>query len=189
MKRARAYRALLVLYPPRFRREFGAQMVQAFGDQRRARGMRAWWTIARDLSLTLPTQYMEAFMKLSPQGKLVAGALATTAAILAFSIVGGAFIALLLMLLLAWILMSLLKERGAVASTGLWWKLAASGAGLFALLFAVFAPPWPQSWREAVPGDVAWGVGFFGFAMAIVLVVTGILTGLVQWGSRRHAAG
>ena len=164
-------------------------MMQLFRDQRRERGRRAWLTAARDLLTTLPVQHAEAFMHLNPHGKLVAAAVATTAAIVVFAVVGGAFAALLLMLLLAWILLSLLRQRGAVASPGLWWKLLASGAGLFAILFAVFAPPWPQSWRDEVPGDVAWSVGFFGFVMAIVLMVTGILTGLVQWGSRRHATG
>ena len=189
MTRARAYRALLFLYPARFRREFGAQMVQLFRDQSRERGARAWLPVTRDLVVTLPMQYKEAFVNLNPQGKLLAAAIATTAGIVVIAVIGGAFAALLLMLLLAWILMSLLKERGAIASPGLWWKLAASGAGLFALLFAVFAPPWPQSWREAVPGEVAWSVGFFGFVLAIVLIVTGMLTGLVQRVSRRHAAG
>jgi hypothetical protein len=190
MNRARAYRACLYLYPRRFRREYGAPMVQLFRDQRRERGKRAWMTVARDLLTTLPVQYTEAFMHLNPQGKLVAAAVATTAGIVAFSLVGGAMIALLLMLLLAWILMSLLKERGAVASSGLWWKLLSSGAALFAILFAVFAPPWPRAWREAVPADVAWPVGLFGFVIAMVLMVTGILTGLVQWGAgRRRVAG
>lgn len=187
MKQARGYRAVLLLYPPRFRRTYGPQMVQLFRDQRRERGWRAGLTAARDLIITLPTQYTEAFMKLSPQGKLVTAAVATTAGIVVFAAVGGGFATLILMLLLAWILVSLLKERGTVASAGLWWKLTLSGAGLFALLFAVFAPPWPQSWRDAIPGDVAWSVGFFGFTIAIVMMVTGILTGLVQRAGRRHA--
>lgn len=189
MKRSHGYRAALLLYPRRFRRSYGTQMVQLFRDQRRERGWRAWLTAARDLLVTLPIQYTEAFMNLSSQGKLVAAAAATTLAIVVFTAIGGGFAALILMLLLAWILTSLLKERGAVASSGLWWKLTLSGAGLFAILFAVFAPPWPQSWRDAVPGDVAWIVGFFGFVMAIVLLAAGILTGFLQLVGRRHAAG
>ena len=188
MNRARGYRAVLMLYPRGFRRTYGPQMAQLYSDQRRERGWRAGLTAARDLLVTLPVQYTEAFMHLSPQGKLIAAAVATTAAIVVFGVVGGAFALLLLMLLLAWILRSLLRQRGAVASPGLWWKLSASGAGLFTILFAVFAPPWPQSWRDAMPGDVAWTVGFFGFVMAIVLMVTGLLAGVIQWGAgRRHA--
>lgn len=190
MNRERGYRACLYFYPRRFRREYGAPMVQLFRDQRRERGRRAWLSAARDLLTTLPVQHVEAFMHLSPQGKLIAAAVATTAAIVVFAAVGGAFAVLLLMLLLAWILLSLLRQRGAVVSPGLWWKLLASGAGLFASLLVVFGGPWPQSWRDEVPGDVAWSAGFFGFVMAIVLMVTGILTGIVQRGAaRRHVAG
>jgi hypothetical protein len=185
----RGYRALLFLYPPRFRREYGPQMVQAFGDRRRECGRRAWWTIGRDLLSTIPSRHAEAFMELSPQGRLVAGALVTTAAIVVFAAVGGAFAALLLMMLLVWILTSLLRQRGAVASPGLWWKLTGAGAGLFLVLLAVFAGPWPESWRSAVPGDVAWSGGFFGFVMAIVLMVTGLVTGIAQRVGRRPAAG
>ena len=188
MSSGRVYRALLHLYPRRFRREYGALMVQLHRDQRRDAGRRAWLTTGRDLFTTVPVRNLEAFMTMSPQGKLLAAAIATTVGIVVFAVVGGAFAALFLMLLLAWILTSLLRQRGAVPSRGFWWKLIASGVGLFALAFAVFAPPWPESWRSAVPGEVAWAVGFFTFTIAIVLVAAGLLAGVAQWSGRRHAA-
>jgi hypothetical protein len=184
----RVYRALLLLYPRRFRREYGALMVQLHRDQRRDRGRRAWLTTFRDLVTTIPAHNLEAFMSMSTHGKLVAAAIATTVGIAVFAIVGGAFAALLLMLLLSWILASLFRQRGAVPTRGFWWKLVASGVGVFALAFAVFAPPWPESWRSAVPGEVAWTVGFLAFTAAIVLVAVGALTGIAQWAGRRHAA-
>jgi hypothetical protein len=49
-----------------------------------------------------------------------------------------------------------------------------------------FAGPWPDSWREAVPGEVAWGVGFFVFVISIVMFVTGLFTALLQWSERRR---
>jgi len=101
--------------------------------------------------------------------------------------IGGAWGAIVLMLLLAWILTAVLRGRGAIPSRSLWWKLVVAGVSVFALAFAVFAPPWPRSWRDAVPGDVAWSVGFIAFVTSMVLVATGLLTGLAQRGGRRHA--
>ena len=181
------YRTLLLLYPRRFRREYGALMVQLHRDQRRDRGMRAWLTTSRDLFTTVPARNLEAFMSMNPQGKLVAAAIATSVAILVFAAFGGAIGALVLMLLLAWILTTVLRRRNAVPSSTLWWKLVVAGVSLFALTFVVFAPPWPQSWREAVPGDVAWGVGSVAVITSLVLVATGLLSGLAVWAGRRHA--
>ena len=189
MSGERLYRSLLLLYPRRFRREYRAQMVQLFRDQRRDRGRGAWLTTFRDLFATVPVQHTEAFMHLSPQGKLLSAAMVTTIGIAVFAAVGGAYGAIILMLLLVWILTTVLRGRGAIPSRSFWWKLVVAGVGLFALTFVVFAPPWPQSWRDAVPGDLAWSVGFSAFVTSMVLVATGLLTGLVQHAGRRHAAG
>ena len=188
MRGTRVYRALLLLYPRGFRREYGALMAQLHRDQRRDRGRRAWLTTLRDLLTTVPVRNLEAVMAMSPHGKLVTAAIATTVGIVAFAVVGGAFAALFLMLLLTWILTSLLRQRRATPVRGFWWKLVASGLGLFALAFAVFAPPWPRAWRSAVPGEVAWTVGFLAIATSIVLVAVGALTGITQWAGRRRAA-
>ncbi len=125
-------------------------------------------------------------MSMSPQGKLLAAAVATTIGIVVFAVVGGAFAALILVLLLVWILTSLFRQRGATPAPKTWWKLTMTGVGIFAVAFVVFAPPWPDEWREAVPGDVAWSVGFLAFVTAIVLVAVGLLGGIVQYGSRRR---
>ncbi len=188
MRGNRVYRTLLLLYPRSFRREYSALMVQLHRDQRQDRGRRAWLTTLRDLFTTVPARNVEAFMAMSTHGKLVTAAIATTVGIVAFAVVGGAFAALFLMLLLTWILTSLLRQRGAAPVRGFWWKLVASGLGLFALAFTVFAPPWPQSWRSAVPGDVAWTAAFLAFTTSIVLVAVGALTGISQWAGRRRAA-
>lgn len=188
MSGERFYRALLLLYPRRFRRDYGTPMVQLFRDLRRDRGRRAWLRTFRDLFMTVPARNLEAFMSMSPQGKLVAAAIATTIGIVAFAAIGGAFGAIVLMILLVWILIAVLRGRGAIPSRTLWWKLVVAGVSVFALTFAVFAPPWPQSWRDAVPGDIAWSVGFIAFVTSIVLVATGLLTGFVQRAGRRPAA-
>jgi hypothetical protein len=181
----RAYRALMLLYPRAFRREYSDQMLQLYRDERRRRAA-SWASLAGDVVVSAPVQYKEALRTMTTTGKLVTAAIATTAGIVVFAVVGGAFAALFLMILLAWILVALLKERGARPSPGLGWKLAAIGAGTFAVAFVFFAGPWPESWREAVPGDVAWGVGFFVFVVSIVMVVAGLFTAVAQWAERRR---
>jgi hypothetical protein len=57
---------------------------------------------------------------------------------------------------------------------------------LFATLVAVFAPPWPASWRASVDGDLAWAVGTIGFCLAVVLIVAGLLLGAVKRSARRR---
>jgi hypothetical protein len=187
MSGERCYRALLLLYPRSFRRDYGSQMMQLFRDQRRDRGRRAWLTTWRDLFTTVPTRNLEAFMSMSPQRKLTAAGIATALGLLVFAMVGGAWGAIILMLLLAWILTAVLRGRGSIPSRSLWWKLVVAGVSVFALAFVVFAPPWPQSWRDAVPGDVAWFVGFIAFVTSMVLVTTGLLTGVAQRAGQRQA--
>jgi hypothetical protein len=118
---------------------------------------------------------------MTTSGKLVTAAITTGVCVATFAVIGGGYAALTLTLLLAWIVAALLRERsGQPAGTTSWkttgWKLAALGAGTFAVAFVFFGGPWPDSWREAVPGDVAWGVGFLAFVGSIVLVTVGLLT-------------
>jgi hypothetical protein len=180
----RAYRALLFLYPRRFRREYGDPMVQLYRDARRDGS--SWLRCASDVVVSAPVQHKEALRIMSTQGKLVTAAVVATAGIVAFAAVGGAIAAMLLMALLAWILVALLKERGVQPVSGAGWKIAALGAAIFVLAFAFFASPWPESWREAVPGELAWGVGFFVFVMSIVMVVVGMLLGITGHFTRRR---
>lgn len=58
------YRALLVLYPRRFRAEFGEDLVQAFGDLARDLGpRRAWTRCLVDLVVIVPRLHLEIAMK------------------------------------------------------------------------------------------------------------------------------
>lgn len=55
------YRLLLLLYPPSFRREYGALMTQAFADRLGDRGgVRTWLLVVGDLSFSVPQQILEA---------------------------------------------------------------------------------------------------------------------------------
>lgn len=68
------YRALLVLYPASFRKEFGRDMVQVFGDRLRHDGhtaatspLRMWTSTLVDLAVTATRLRMEALMKPGPE--------------------------------------------------------------------------------------------------------------------------
>ena len=181
----RVYRALLFLYPRRFRREYHEPMVQLYRDARRD-GASSWPRLASDVVLSAPTQHKEAFRTMSTQGKLVTSAIVVAVGVAAFLAIGGALFAIALLALLAWILAMLLREREARLSTGFWWKLTLSGIGVFAAGMLIFAGPWPQSWRDAVPGELGWWSGMFIFCTAIVMIVGGVLSGAVQVASRRR---
>jgi hypothetical protein len=160
-------------------------MVQLYRDARRD-GRASWARLASDVVVSAPVQYKEALRTMSTSSKLIAAAITTTVAIVVFAVIGGAFVALLLVLALAWILSSLRMERGTRAPQGSWWKIAGSGAGVFLLALLFFGGPWPASWREAVPGDVAWSVGFLVFVGSLVLVVVGLLLGITERFARRR---
>jgi hypothetical protein len=181
----RAYRALMLLYPRAFRRDYGDQMLQLYRDERRDRTT-SWARLTGDIVASAPVQYKETFRTMSTQGKLVTSALVLVVAIAAFLAVGGAVFALVLLALLASILARLLRERNAQLSNGYWWKLTVSGIGVFAVATLFFGGPWPQSWRDEVPGEVAWWSGMFVFATALVMIVAGLLSGAVQLASRRR---
>jgi hypothetical protein len=123
---------------------------------------------------------------MSTSTKLFVLALVTVTGIVAFAAVGGALIALALMLLLAWILLALRRERGEQLSRRAWWKLTLGGIGILAFCFAFFGGPWPDSWREAVPSELAWWSGYMLVTVALVMTFVGVFIGISQRVSRRR---
>jgi hypothetical protein len=61
----RIYRAMLALHPRRFRREYGAQMLQLFTDQLRhsASPPRVWMSAFNDLALSVSSERLEESMR------------------------------------------------------------------------------------------------------------------------------
>jgi hypothetical protein len=82
----RIYRALLVLYPRSFRREYREPMLQLFGDCVRDRGAKVWLRTVPDLVRTIPVLRLEAVMSGGRPGNLVV--------VLALVVLGFAVIAL-----------------------------------------------------------------------------------------------
>lgn len=75
------YRALLVLYPRSFRRDYAGPMTQLFADRVRDVGAKAWLRAVPDLIRTLPTERIEAVMgRLGPVAPVLALAFAVLGA-------------------------------------------------------------------------------------------------------------
>lgn len=190
MGNVRVYRALTRMYPSRFRREYCDSMAQLFEDRVRNDGSRrAWSNALRDLVISAPYEHWESYMHATTQTKLVAAAIATSAAAIVFLLLGGAILGIGLLALLAWELFAILRTRGHHPSAQTWWKFAVSGIALFAVLFIIFAMPWPQDWRSSVDGELAWFVAMLGFSTSLVLVVIGTFMGFAHWITRRGDIG
>jgi hypothetical protein len=188
--RARTYRALIWLYPRRFRREYGTAMTQLYADLERARAPHAFRRALGELALTIPYQYWEALMATTPMTR-TAITVAFTAAIAITSIVLGAtVVGLLVLLLLAWELYAVLRMRGqgVARSSRTWWQFLLAGVGVFGAIFVIFALPWPESWRSHVPGSLAFYCVMIGISLSIVLVATGLLMGIGRLAMRRRNA-
>jgi hypothetical protein len=136
------YRALVVLYPRSFRRDYAGPMTQLFADRVRDVGARAWLGALPDLIRTLPVERIEAVMSsLGPRARMLTLAFVVLAAtavavglggvpILALAVVGALFV-----------------HRGAFSSLGgeraplrhavrqAWWAPLAALLGLAMLVF------------------------------------------------------
>jgi len=98
-RHASLYRALVVLYPRSFRKEYGEAMNQLFGDRLRELGARAWLETVADLVRTVPHQRMEAVMASPSPGTRVGVLVAFVAAAVAASIgLGGGVVPLLVVI-------------------------------------------------------------------------------------------
>jgi hypothetical protein len=186
--RARAYRVLIGLYPRRFRREYGALMTQLYTDLERAGARHAFRRALGELALTIPYQYWEALMATTPMTRTAITVVFTAAIAITSIVLGATIVALLVLLLLSWELYAVLRTRGhgVVSSARTWWRFLLGGVGVFAAIFVIFALPWPESWRSQVPGELAFFCVMGGIALAIVLVATGVLLGIGRLTVRRR---
>lgn len=180
----RSYRALVLLYPRGFRREYGTDMVLTFRDDLRHRGaLAAWRRATADLILSLPVQRLEAIVTQPSAIRAAQTALALSAMLVLTVVAIGRFvvvgvpIAIALSGLALLYLRSQLPYREAVTSAGSsWWKLIASGAGLLAgiALAAEFGPDVEFPWHLAV----------FLFLSGWALMIAGAIAGLVRLAGR-----
>ena len=192
-----AYRALTVLYPQAFRREYRDDLVALFAAQLVAETpTRVWGRAIRDLGVTVPAQHLEAHMSRATDrsGTIAAVALAVAIASLLAALGAGsggsvAFSIAFLVLALAASLTALWSWRAGRGVldrvTGpVWWHFLVGGtAGMLALIVA----PELIGGGDADLPDGIWYVWFVGALLSIALFAVGALLGLGRLVALRHA--
>ena len=179
----RSYRALTLLYPRPFRREYGDDLVQLFRDDLSERGaLRGWGRALSDLALSVPVQHVEATMNEPATSRTAQVALALgVLAVLAVVAVGRYVVVAVPAAVLAVVLLyrhSRLPYREAVHDAGrAWWRLVAGGAGLL-LAIAVSAELGPD--MDWFP----WHLAAFLYLTGWALIVAGGVLGAVRLGRR-----
>jgi len=177
-----AYRALIRLYPRRFRDEYGNDMVLLIRDQcRDESALRVAARSTVDLAIAIPTQHLEARMNRAPRPfvPLVHAVLAIAG--IALAIVGGSNVASLAiglgiaigsgtLAILAWRRAAPMRSA---TGTGAWWKFLAAGPCLIAAVIVA-----------AGAGIEAWYLGMITVLVALVSIATGLVLGLAHLWSR-----
>lgn len=165
----RFYRALLHLYPRRFRLEYGDDMVALLAEQLAAEpASRITRRVAVDLLVTVPTSHLEAHVPTASTTPLV---ITFAAAAAALTIFGGAVgvvgaVLLLLVSLLIW-----RHDRPVVADDSRWWKLLVAGALLLGALIVV----------TTITGELpsgGWYVAMVALFTSLGLIGSGVVLGL-----------
>ncbi len=174
--KTRAYRTLVWLYPRGFRREYGADVVQAFRDDVAGRGVwRAGWRAAVDLVVSVPNQHLEAAMSGEHHTEIAGFVLIAVAAVVL--LVLGGVVGIIGVVLLAGIMVAVLRSRAPYREalrdlSSAWWIfLVTGGAILGTIIVATGAGP-----------DFDWFPWILLFALvvfALVLVAAGVLLGAV----------
>ena len=179
----RAYRALLWLYPRRFRDEYRDDMVLLVRDQCRDESpLRVLTRSAVDLAITIPKQHLEAHMRRTPTSIVPLGYLALSLAGIGLMIVGGsaypAVVIGFVVAVLAAVLAVVAWRRSAPARepatvTASWWRFVVAGPILFALVII-----------GSGVGINAWFLGILAVLSGVVSIATGLVLGVMHVGHR-----
>jgi hypothetical protein len=162
------YRALIRLYPRRFRDEYGADMARLMREQ--CRDESTGWVVARalmDAAISIPTQHMEARMRSAPNRLVPLVYMTAAVAGLLVAILGGSERASRVLGLglavvagtigaVAWRRSA--PARDAAPVTASWWKFLIAGPCLFAVVI------------------VASGVGVNAWFLGIAIVLAGVIS-------------
>jgi hypothetical protein len=194
----RAYRALLLLYPPGFRREWGPAMVRLFSDQLhhprrpgRAVGVRVWLRTLDDLLTSVPRQQWEAFMDQTStitRAVIVTSVVAIVAALgtgLAVVTAGiGPAIPLAILFAVVVVIYRHHLRRFVTRRQGLWYRLLLAGIGLAAGVFLAGMAYWST---HDTTSTLFLIVGNTVFLLGVLLVLAGTAMGLGQlWRRTRQ---
>jgi hypothetical protein len=178
------YRALVKLYPRRFREEYGDDMVLMFREQCRdasARGARR--RAAMDLAITIPTQHLEVVMHKSSRALVPLLYFAVALAGFVTAIAGGTdptpiVIGLAVTLVAGTIGIVAWRRSGPARETSLtssWWVFLSAGPGLVAVVIGA-----------AALGVEAWYLGMMTLLVAFVSIIVGLGLGIAHLLNHRE---
>ncbi|MDQ3639873.1 MAG: hypothetical protein M3450_00015 [Actinomycetota bacterium] len=182
------YRALLRLYPRRFREDYGPDMALLFADQLRDEpAPRVWARGLVDLAVTVPTRHLEAHMNRSPSPAvpLLFAVVALTGVCVA--IIGGSSLGMLAVGLSVAAVAAALAVVAwrhsrplAVArpATAHWWKFLTGGAGVLAAVIVITT-------ATGEVGNSMWWPMMISVVCALMLLVTGLVLGVAHRSGNR----
>lgn len=184
----RAYRALLHLYPRRFREEYGDDMALLFRDQLHDESARRVWArCVVDLAITIPTQHLESHMNRPPKSIVPVLFAALGVAGVVFALVVGSSVGLSAVGLAVAVVAGVLATaswrgtRTAAATRPVrtqWWKIVLVGVGTLTATIVVVN----------VVGEVSegwWAPMMLAFLVGILTTATGLVLGIGQLTARR----
>lgn len=184
----RAYRALLRLYPRRFREEYGVDMALLFAEQLRSEPAgRVWARTVVDLAITVPTRHMETHMHRPPNPTVPVLFGALSVAGIVFALVIGSNVAVAAIGLAVAISAGVLAAASwrhsrtitaARPATSHWWKVLLAGAGVFTATIIVV---------NAV-GEVSegwWAPMMLALLAGILATVAGLILGIAHLTTTR----
>jgi hypothetical protein len=184
------YRALLRLYPRRFRDEYGPDMALLFAHQLRDEpALRVCARGAIDLAISLPALHLETHMKRPSNTAAPVAFAALSLAGVFLAVIGGSNLGMLAVGLsvaaasgafsvLAWRYSRTITTAPTV--TDHWWKLLTGGAGVFAAVIV----------GTAFTGEVTnglWWPMMITIALALTTLAAGLVLGVAHLiGKRTH---
>lgn len=177
------YRALLRLYPRRFRHEYASDMALLFADQLHDEpAPRVWARGVVDLAITIPTRHLEAHMNRLPNSTTPLVFAALSVAGLAFGIVAGSNLAMLaiglsIAAVAAALAVAAWRHTRAITTarpaTAHWWKFLAAGAGALAVIVAVTT-------ATGEVDDSLWWPMLLTVLSALVMLAIGLVLGIAH---------
>jgi hypothetical protein len=181
----RVYRALIRLYPRRFRDEYGADMARLMRDQCRDEStVRVLTRAAMDAATSIPTQHMEARMRTAPNRVVPLVYVSAAVAGLLVATLGGsegATLALGLGVAAVTGTIGVVSWRRAAPKhdarpvTASWWKFLVASPCLVALVIVA-----------AGAGVNAWYLGMVIVLAAVMSTAMGVVLALAHLFARRH---
>ncbi|MCU1455848.1 MAG: hypothetical protein JWN46_3994 [Acidimicrobiales bacterium] len=186
------YRALLRLYPRRFRNEYGADMGLLFADQLRDESaLRVWARGAVDLAITIPHRHLEAHLNRPPNSAVpVLFAAISATALISAALIGSdpAAIGISLPIAAAAAAIAPIAWRttrpitAARPASAYWWKFLGAGACALATFIVITAA------TGAVPAPLWWPM-MIVLLTALLTLATGLVLGVAQLSAHHTHKG